>query len=121
MNGGNFAQHLTLGNWGVVLGQGIAARDPLRVVLLDQTMNEEPVVTRDQHDVAGNGLFASFVLDAQNIAGPDRRQHARSQSLQAYAATRLEDFGCEIEFVILANLGREHGRWIYEVFRLKRH
>ena len=28
----------------------------------------------------------------------------------------------KIEFMTLANLGRErHGRWVYEVFRLKRH
>jgi hypothetical protein len=121
MNCADFSQHLSLGNWSVVLGQGIAARDPLRVAPLDQTMNEEPAVTRDQHDIAWNGLFARLVLDADNIARPYRRQHAGSQSLQAYGAARSENFGRKIELMTLANLGRNgHGK-SYELLRLKRH
>src|SRR5271169_6042696 len=110
MNRGYFAQHLSLGNRGVVPGHGIAARDALRAALLDQAMNEEPLVARDQHDVTGNGSLARLALDAENIARPDGWQHAGSQSLQAYRTARSENFGCKIEFVICTILGHEwHG------------
>ena|ERR1022692_3915646 len=122
MDCGDFAQHLSLGCWIIVLGHGIAARDAPRTVLLDQSMDEEPPITRDQHDVAWNDAFTRFALDAKKIARPDRWQHAGSESLKADRATRSENFGCEIEFVTVATVGRDwHGLGIYEVFRLNRH
>jgi len=86
-------------------------------------MDEEPVVSRDQHNVAWNDFFAGLVLDAENIARPDRRKHAGSECLEAYRAARPENFDRKIELMSIASLCHEgHGRpKNYELFRLKWH
>jgi hypothetical protein len=104
MNQGNLPQHLHLRNRSVVLGQGIATRDPSRVALLDQTMDDEPPVPRDQHDVPRNDLLAGLVLYAENVAGPDRWKHAGSHCLQAYRATGVEHFGGKLPLMTLVCL-----------------
>jgi hypothetical protein len=104
MNQRDSAQHLRLSKRRIALGQGIASCDPMRVVLLDQTMNEEPAVPRNQHDVARNHVFGRRVLDAENITRPDRRKHAGSECLQANSAARAENFGRKLKFMILASL-----------------
>ena len=71
MNGENLAQQLAVCHGRVILGKCVTASDPLRVALLDQTMDHEPGVSRDQHDVAGNEIFAEFAFDSENIAWPD--------------------------------------------------
>jgi hypothetical protein len=100
----NFAQYLRLDNRRIVLGQRIASCNPLVVVLLDQAMNEEPGVARNQHDIARNHVFARRVLDAEKIAGPDRRKHAGSECLQADSAARAENFSRKLKLMILASL-----------------
>ena len=52
MNQRNSAQNLRLGDRRIVLGQGIAASNPLAIALLNQTMNEKPAIPRHQNDVA---------------------------------------------------------------------
>jgi hypothetical protein len=84
-------------------------------------MDKKPPVPRHQHNVSRNDLVPSPVLDAENIAGPDRRKHAVSQRQQAYAAAGAQNFRRKIELRIVASLGCDcHGRR-YELFRLKRH
>jgi len=116
----NLAQHLRLCHRFVILRKRIPSRDPSRLALLDQPMNKKPPLSRNQHDVSGNDLFRP-TLDAENIARPDRRKHAVSERLQAYAAARAENFHRKIELMIVASLAHHcHGR-CYELFRLKRH
>jgi hypothetical protein len=107
MNQRDFAQDLRLSKRRIVLGQGIASRDPLGVALLDQTMNEEPAVPHHQYDVAQNQVSAGRGLDAENIPGPDRRKHAGSECLQADGAARAENFGRKFKLMIVASLGHD--------------
>src|SRR5580704_784488 len=104
MNQRDSAQDLRPSKRRIVLGQGIASRDPLAVALLDQTMNEEPAVPYRQHDVAQNQVFAGRGLDAENIPGPDRRKHAGSECLQADGAARAENFSRKFKLMIPAGL-----------------
>jgi len=111
MNQRDFAQDLRLSKRRIVLGQGIASRDPLAVALLDQTMNEEPAVPHHQYDVARNHVFAGRGLDAENITGPDRRKHAGSQCLQPDSAARAENFSRKFKLMIPAGLcHNRHGQ-----------
>ena len=57
-----------------------------------------------------NSLVGRLVLDAENIAGPDRRKHTGSQCLQAYRAARAENFGRKLKLITLASLCHDrHG------------
>src|SRR5579863_5693343 len=104
MNQRDLAQDLRLSDRRIVLGQGIASRNPRAVALLDQTMNEEPAVPHHQYDVARNHVFAGRWRDAENIPGPDRRKHAGSECLQADGAARAENFGRKFKLMIPAGL-----------------
>jgi len=104
MDRGNFAQHLSLSNWRIILGNRVTACDPLGAVLRDQTMDEEAAVARDQHDISGNDVLAALALYAENVTRPDRRKHAGSQCLEADRPPRLENFGGEVELMSFRNL-----------------
>src|ERR1700722_17493257 len=109
MNCGDLAQDLRFAHGSVVLGHAVATRDPARIVFFNQAVDKEPAVACDQQDVAGNNLIAGLVLDAENIARPDRRQHAGAESVKAKRASRSQEVGGEIEFMTLANLGGHGG------------
>jgi hypothetical protein len=111
MDRGNFAQHLRLCHGRIIPGKRVAASDPLGAVLRDQTMDEEPTVARDQHDVSGNEVLATLALDAENVARPDRRKHAGSQCLEADFAPRIENFGGKVEFMSFTSLCRDGHGW----------
>jgi len=104
MNQGNLAQHLSLGDGFVVLGKRVASCDPTRVVLLDETMQEEAARPHHQYNVAWNNLLGSFVFNANNIPRPDRRQHAGSPCLQAYYPSGGKNFGCKLKLMTLVSL-----------------
>ena len=63
-------------------------------------MHEEPALLRHQHDVAWNQRMGGSGLDTQNVARPDRRQHAGSLSLQAYGVACAENFRGKLKFVV---------------------
>jgi len=104
MNQRDPAKNLNRRNWFVVLGNRITSRNPAVIVLLDHPMDEEPVLSRHQHDVASYDLVACFVLYAEKIARPDRRKHAGSQRLQANCAPRGENFGCHLHLMTLVSV-----------------
>jgi hypothetical protein len=116
MNQINLAQNLNLGSRFIDLWKRVPSCDPPCVTLLDQTMHEEPALLRHQHDVAWNQRMGGSGLDTQNVARPDRRQHAGSLSLQAYGVACAENFRGKLKFVVLSRL--HHDRHVRVKLRI---
>lgn len=67
-------------------------------------MDEEPVLPRHQDDVAGCDLLLSCRLDAENVARPNRWQHAGAECAQTQAVARGENLDGELKLMTI------HGR-----------
>jgi hypothetical protein len=58
-------------------------------------MGEEAIVQREENDIGDANLLKGARLDDQDVAGPDRREHARTAHLDAGSAEALQHFGNE--------------------------
>jgi hypothetical protein len=74
-------------------------------MLFDQTMDEEPVLPRHQHDVSGHNLSLKFGLDAEKVTRPNRREHAGAEGSQAQGVARGENLRRELELMTIPGSG----------------
>ena len=110
MNHGNTTQQLSGTNRWIILREGVAAGDPSDLALLlalsNHAMDKEAALSYDQRDVTDSDMFSRIALDDQEIARPDRRKHAGSQSLQPHAAPGPQNVRCKTALVAFASLRR---------------
>jgi hypothetical protein len=72
----------------------------------DDAMREEPIVQREENDIGDANVLEGARHNDQHVAGPDRREHARTGHLDAGGAEPLQHFGDERR----AGLGQEFFR-----------
>jgi hypothetical protein len=87
VNLGDSPQNFSRLHWWIILRHGIAARNPLRAVILDQPMDENPFPQLDQHHISTRELARTPALDHEHVAGPDRGKHTGSERLDPDAAS----------------------------------
>jgi hypothetical protein len=85
-------------------------------------MNEETVVTQEQHDVSGNDLVVRCTLNREQITRPHGGKHAHSPCLEAYGTLAAKHVGYKAGLRILMRFRRvRHREQLYELIRLCMH
>lgn len=65
---------------GIGHGDSVALGDKLRIGARNDAMHEEPAFACEENDVAENYVIDCATANPQDVARPDRRQHAGTRN-----------------------------------------